>query len=142
MLITLSRRAAICQSLAEVQLTGLAPLGAVSHRFNFFLYETRHSAIYGHSKRDEVKLRIGIAQGKFWSLQFILMDKNRKKHKVKYLKALVHGFLQAKFMIIMERRERLSISSLPATASLLLHLLNSLIILSSHLWQMRQKPPL
>ena len=36
MLITLSRRTAICQSVAEVQLTGVAPLGAVSHRFNFF----------------------------------------------------------------------------------------------------------
>ena len=30
MLITLSRRVAICQSVAEVQLTGVAPLGAVS----------------------------------------------------------------------------------------------------------------
>ena len=39
MLITLSRRTAICQSVAEVQLTGVAPLGAVSHRFNFnFFY--------------------------------------------------------------------------------------------------------
>ena len=37
MLITLSRRAAICQSVAEVQLTGLAPLGAVSHRFIIFI---------------------------------------------------------------------------------------------------------
>ena len=37
MLITLSRRAAICQSVAEVQLTGLAPLGAVSHRFFFII---------------------------------------------------------------------------------------------------------
>ena len=35
MLITLSRRTAICQSVAGVYLTGLAPLGAVSHRFNF-----------------------------------------------------------------------------------------------------------
>ena len=34
MLITLSRRAAICQSVAEVQLTGVTPLGAVSHSFN------------------------------------------------------------------------------------------------------------
>ena len=34
MLIT-SRRAAICQSVAEVYLTGVAPLGAVSHRLNF-----------------------------------------------------------------------------------------------------------
>ena len=35
MLITLSRRAAICQSVAEVYLTGVTPMGAVSHRFNF-----------------------------------------------------------------------------------------------------------
>ena len=35
MLITLSRRTAIFQSVAEVYLTGVAPLGAVSHRFNF-----------------------------------------------------------------------------------------------------------
>ena len=28
---TLSRRTAICQSVAEVQLTGVDPLGAVSH---------------------------------------------------------------------------------------------------------------
>ena len=35
MLITLSRRAANCQSVAEVSLTGVAPLGAVSHRFKF-----------------------------------------------------------------------------------------------------------
>ena len=35
MLITLSRRTAICQSVAEVYLNGVAPLGAVSHRFNF-----------------------------------------------------------------------------------------------------------
>ena len=34
MLITLSRRTAICQSVAEISLTGVAPLGAVSHRFN------------------------------------------------------------------------------------------------------------
>ena len=38
MLITLSRRAAICHSFAEVQLTGVAPLGAVSHRFNFYFF--------------------------------------------------------------------------------------------------------
>ena len=34
MTITLSCRIAICQSVAEVQLTGVASLGAVSHRFN------------------------------------------------------------------------------------------------------------
>ena len=33
MLITLSRRTAICQSVAEVYLTGVGPLGAASHRF-------------------------------------------------------------------------------------------------------------
>ena len=37
MLITLSRRTAICQSVSEVYLTDVAPLGAVSHRFNFNL---------------------------------------------------------------------------------------------------------
>ena len=36
MLITLSRCAAICQSVAQVQLTGVAPLETVSHRFIFF----------------------------------------------------------------------------------------------------------
>ena len=34
MLIALCRRAAICQSVSEVLLTGVAPLGALSHRFN------------------------------------------------------------------------------------------------------------
>ena len=38
MLITLSRRTAICQSVAEVQLTGVAPLGVISHRL--FLLRT------------------------------------------------------------------------------------------------------
>ena len=36
MLITLSRRAAICQSVAEVQLTGVDPFEAASHKFNYF----------------------------------------------------------------------------------------------------------
>ena len=35
LLITLSRRTAICLSVAELKWTGGAPLGAVSHRFNF-----------------------------------------------------------------------------------------------------------
>ena len=38
MLITLSRRTAICQSVGEVLLTGVASLEAVSHRFNFKFY--------------------------------------------------------------------------------------------------------
>ena len=37
MLITLSRRTAVCQSVAEVQWTGVVSLGAVSHRFNLIL---------------------------------------------------------------------------------------------------------
>ena len=36
MLITLSRRTDICQSVSEVYLTSVAPLGAVSHIFIFF----------------------------------------------------------------------------------------------------------
>ena len=43
MLITLFCRAAICQSVAEVYLTGVGPLGAVSHRFNFFNYHLQIS---------------------------------------------------------------------------------------------------
>ena len=35
MLITSSHRAAICNLVADVQLTGVAGLAAVSHRFNF-----------------------------------------------------------------------------------------------------------
>ena len=42
MLITLSRRTAICESVAEFWLTGVAPLGALSHRFDFlFLFVKR-----------------------------------------------------------------------------------------------------
>ena len=36
MLITQFRRTATCQLVAEVYLTGVTPLGAVSHRFNNF----------------------------------------------------------------------------------------------------------
>ena len=35
MLFTLSRRIALCQSVVEVLLTGVASLGAVSHRIHF-----------------------------------------------------------------------------------------------------------
>jgi hypothetical protein len=38
MLIILSRRTAICQSVAEVYLTSVAPLGALSHRFDLIGY--------------------------------------------------------------------------------------------------------
>ena len=53
MLITLSRRAVICQSVVEVWLTGVAPLGTVSHRFNliFLIYiddcEAKHCLFKG-----------------------------------------------------------------------------------------------
>ena len=47
MVITLSRRASICQSVAEVKLTGVAPLGAVSHRFNFNLTSTTDNITAG-----------------------------------------------------------------------------------------------
>ena len=36
-MLIISRRTAICQPVAEVSLTGVAPLGAVSHRINFIL---------------------------------------------------------------------------------------------------------
>ena len=38
--IILSCRAAICQSVAEVYLTVVAPLGAVGHRFNFRFFKS------------------------------------------------------------------------------------------------------
>ena len=41
MLITLSCRTVICQSVAEVKLTGVAPNGAVSHRFLVYSQDKR-----------------------------------------------------------------------------------------------------
>ena len=38
MLITLSRRFSIRQSVAEVSLTGVTPLEAISHRFIYLLF--------------------------------------------------------------------------------------------------------
>ena len=40
MLITLSRRTAICESVAEVQLTNKVSLGALSHYLIFFQFYT------------------------------------------------------------------------------------------------------
>ena len=52
MLITLPRRSAICQSVVEVYLTGVAPLEAVSHRFNFFNgYMVQYVLIYTAPRR-------------------------------------------------------------------------------------------
>ena len=39
MLGTLSRRTAFCQSVAQVYLIGVVPLGTAIHRFNFFTHE-------------------------------------------------------------------------------------------------------
>ena len=44
MLITLSRPAAISQSVAEAKLIGVVPLGAVSHRFIFKLMYYMHDS--------------------------------------------------------------------------------------------------
>ena len=69
MLITLSRRTAICQSVAEVQLTGVAPLGAVSHRFNFLIFKPtgkRPSERLRRRWEDNIKMdleEIGINTG-------------------------------------------------------------------------------
>ena len=46
MLITLSRRTAVCQSVSEEWLTGVAPLGTVSYRFNFNLIGLENSWHY------------------------------------------------------------------------------------------------
>ena len=46
MLITLYRRTAICQSVSEVYLTGVAPLGAVSHRFNLIFLKLLYKAFF------------------------------------------------------------------------------------------------
>ena len=60
MLITLSRRTAICQSVAEVQLTGVAPLGAVSHRFIiiFIIAFGKHAAFDPLSKLTSTRLQV------------------------------------------------------------------------------------
>ena len=54
MLITLSHRTAICLSASEVSLTGVTPLGAVSHRFNFFVVIAVNSLTL---KRDIVPVK-------------------------------------------------------------------------------------
>ena len=54
MLITLSRRTAICQSVVEVQLTGVAPLGAVSQIFNFFKQSILHQET---SKENHLRIQ-------------------------------------------------------------------------------------
>ena len=68
MLITLSCRATICQSVAEVKLTGMALLGAVSHIFNiqfnfisrkYFLCCHIHSLKPGTPRFSEHVLKTG-----------------------------------------------------------------------------------
>ena len=42
MLVTLFRHIAICQSVADILLTGMVPLEAVSHRFNLIFRDKRN----------------------------------------------------------------------------------------------------
>ena len=59
MLITLSRRTAVCQSVAEVELTGVAHLGAVSHRFYYYYYCYYYYYYYYYYRRElnEIQFR-------------------------------------------------------------------------------------
>ena len=55
MVITLSRRIAICQSVAEVLLNGVAPLEAVSHRFDLIkLYKKPVVLNIGNEMRVDI----------------------------------------------------------------------------------------
>ena len=54
MLITLSHLTGICQSAAEVWLTGVAPLGTVNHRFNFLFILT--TTLSGHTSPRNFRL--------------------------------------------------------------------------------------
>ena len=53
MLITLSRRTTISKSIAEVDLTGVAHLGAVNHTFNF-LNEKKNKIDYSNTKSRQM----------------------------------------------------------------------------------------
>jgi hypothetical protein len=48
MLITLSHRTVICQSVTEVELTDVVPLGVVSYRFNLNFFKQRGYWILDH----------------------------------------------------------------------------------------------
>ena len=77
MLITLSRRTAICQSVAEVYLTGVAPLGAVSHRFNFnYVSEGQMTKMKGEGGKihllDDLRNR-----RRYWELKEESKDKKK-----------------------------------------------------------------
>ena len=61
MLITLSRRAVTCQSVVEVRWTGVASLGAASHRFKF-LY-SRWNDVQGILFNVAVVLTISASAG-------------------------------------------------------------------------------
>ena len=63
MLMTVSCCAAICQSVAAVQLASLAPLGALSHRFNFLI-------IYMEPRAATKKRYASLAMPKATCLEF------------------------------------------------------------------------
>ena len=52
MLTTLSRRAAICQSVTKVQLTSGAPLGAVGNRDEIFCNLIKEVSLYTYMRTD------------------------------------------------------------------------------------------
>ena len=62
MLITLSRRTVICQSVLEVWLTGVAPLGAVSYRFklNISLVSPNFLLFYHDLLKPSFRLAYGM----------------------------------------------------------------------------------
>ena len=62
MLITLSRRAAICQSVSEVWWIGVAPLGAVSHRFFFIFKPTGKRPLGRPRRRWEDNIRMDLEE--------------------------------------------------------------------------------
>ena len=67
MLITLSRRTTICQSVAEVYMSGVVPLGAVSHRFNYNIFKINVPNINppGGTFSCRLSLKFAVSTGDF-----------------------------------------------------------------------------
>ena len=62
MLITLSRRAAICHSVVEVELTGVTRLGTLSHRFTPGIFGKPHNKNFrSHGLAHHVNSRLSIS---------------------------------------------------------------------------------
>ena len=82
MLITLSRCSAICQSVALVQLTGVAPLGAESHRFFFLLSKLLNFLSAGRYIRNKKNLPLPMAREVAKSFLQIKGNISRHVHKI------------------------------------------------------------